>query len=154
MNIPQEESIDTISKAYDAYYENTPPIPKELLQRALRLILQENSFQFTGKNYLQIHGTTMGTKMAVAFTNIFMAKVETEIIHKSAIKPLFWKQYIDDIFSIWVTGREQITEFIEQANKYHPTIIFTAEISETETSFLDTIVYKGERFKRASVLDV
>jgi len=31
------------------------------------------------KNYLQIHGTAMGTKMAVAFANIFMAKVETEI---------------------------------------------------------------------------
>ena len=33
----------------------------------LRLILKENSFQFNGKNYLEIHGTAMGTKMAVAF---------------------------------------------------------------------------------------
>ena len=39
------------------------------------LIFQENSFQFNGKNYLQIHGTAMGTKMAVAFANIFMSKV-------------------------------------------------------------------------------
>ena len=29
-----------------------------------------------------------------------------------------------------------------------------AEISETETSFLDTNVYKGDRFKTESVLDV
>ena len=41
-----------------------------------------------------------------------------------------------------------------QANKHHPTIKFTAEISETETTFLDTNVYKGERFKKAAVLDV
>ena len=39
------------------------------------LILQENSFQFNGKNYLQIHGTAMGTKMAVVFANTFMSKV-------------------------------------------------------------------------------
>ena len=51
----------------------------------LRLILKENSFQFNGKNYLQIYGTAMGTKMAVAFANIFMAKIEMNILSKSAI---------------------------------------------------------------------
>ena len=45
-------------------------------------------------------------------------------------------------------------QFIEQANKHHPTIKFTAEISDTETTFLDTSIYKGERFRSNSVLDV
>ena len=45
-------------------------------------------------------------------------------------------------------------QFIEQANKHHPTIKFTAEISETETTFLDTSIYKGERYRSNSVLDV
>ena len=40
----------------------------------LRLIL--NSIQFNGKNYLQIVGTALGTEMAVAFANIFMADSE------------------------------------------------------------------------------
>ena len=31
---------------------------------------------------------------------------------------------------------------------------FTAEISETETTFLDTKVYKGDRFNKESILDV
>ena len=53
----------------------------------------------------------MGTKMAVAFANIFMAKVT----------------------------REEITLFIEQANEHHQTIKFTVEVSETETNFLDTL---------------
>jgi len=48
--------------------------------------------------------------MAVAFTNIFMAEVETKI--KSALKPLVWKQFIDDIFSLWNRTREDITQFI------------------------------------------
>ena len=87
-NIPQEEGIQTVCEANDAFYKDTPPIPSCLLAQALRLILQENSFQFCGKNYLQTHGTTMGTKMAVAFANIFMGKVETEILSQSARKPL------------------------------------------------------------------
>ena len=32
--------------------------------------------------------------------------------------------------------------FIEQANLHHPTIEFTAETFDTETAFLDTVVYK------------
>ena len=41
-----------------------------------RLILKENSFQFIRKEYLQIHDTAIGTKMADAFTNIFLAHGE------------------------------------------------------------------------------
>jgi len=55
----------------------------------------------------------MGTKMAVAFANIFMAKVETEILNQSALKPLVCKRFIDDIFSLWNTTREEITQFIQ-----------------------------------------
>ena len=35
---------------------------------------------------------------------------------------------------------------------YHLTIMFTAEVSESETTFLDTTVYKGERFEKESIL--
>jgi len=37
---------------------------------------------------------------------------------------------------------------------YKQTIKFNAEISETETTFLDTSIYKGERFRNNAVLDV
>ena len=67
----------------------------------LGLILKENSFQFNEENYLQTHGTAMGTKMAVSFANIFMAKIETKIILQSDTKPREWKRYIDDVFSLW-----------------------------------------------------
>ena len=45
-------------------------------------------------------------------------------------------------------------QFIELANKFHPTIKFTAEISENEITFLDTVVFKGERLKKKSILDI
>ena len=85
----------------------------------------------------------MGTKVAVAFANIFMSAVETEIINKSKIKPLEWKRYIDDVFSLWDTNREEIDQFILEANRHHPTIKFTAKISEEKTDFLDTTRVKN-----------
>ena len=69
-----------------------------------------------------------------------MSAVETEIINKSKIKPLEWKRYIDDVFSLWDTTREEIDQFILEANRHHPTIKFTAEISDKETHFLDTTI--------------
>ena len=153
-NIPQNEGIDTVCKAYDNFYKDNPPIPTHYLREMLRLILKENSFQFNGKQYLQIHGTAMGTKMAVSFANIFMAKIETEILSKSVFKPTVWKRYIDDIFSLWEISKPDIETFIEQANSHHPTIKFTADISDTETVFLDTVIYKGNRFKEQSILDI
>ena len=96
----------------------------------------------------------MGTKMAVAFANIFMAKIEKGIISKSKIKPLVWKRYIDDVFCVWHTNEDNIKEFVTTANHYHDTLTFTAEISDSEIAFLDTKVYKGERFNRDSTLDV
>ena len=98
----------------------------------------------------------MGTKMAVAFANIFMSAVETEILNLSKTKPLKWKRYIDDndIFSLWRTERKEIDEFIALANKHHPSIKFTAEIPDKEINFLDTTVYKGERFHNQRILDI
>ena len=106
---PQEEGITTICHAYDTFYTTTPPIPTHYLRETLRLILQENAFQFKGKDFLQTHGTAMGTKTAVSFADIFMAKIETAIIDQQNTKPLVWKRYIDDVFSLWDTNREEIT---------------------------------------------
>ena len=73
---------------------------------------------------------------------------------QSKTKPIEWKRFIDDIFSLWDSDKKDINLFIEQANKFHPTIKLTAEISENETSFLDTIIFKGERFRNESILDI
>ena len=72
-----------------------------------------------------------------------MASIEKEILRQSVYTPLTWKRFIDDVFCLWDSNKEEIEHFIEQANSYHPTIKFTAEVSQSETTFLDTTVYKG-----------
>ena len=44
--------------------------------------------------------------------------------------------------------------FIKEANNLHPTIKFTAEISENELTLLETTVFKGERFTEKSILHI
>jgi len=51
-----------------------------------------------------------------------------------------------------ITTQLFIILFIEQANQFHPSNKFTAEISESEITFLDTIRCKGDRFQTDSIL--
>ena len=69
---------------------------------------------------------------------------------------LEWKRYIDDLFSPWNVDKlvKEIEEFIVLANSHHPTIKFTAEIPDKEINFLDTTVFKGERFNKQAILDI
>ena len=85
----------------------------------------------------------MGTKTAVSFANIFMAEIETNLMQQNNTKPREWKRYIDDVFSLWDCNRNEEERFIDEANTFHPTIKFTAEISENEIIFLDTVVFKN-----------
>ena len=82
-----------------------------------------------------------------------MTYIETTTLSKTVYRTTVWKCCIHDIFSLWDMSKPDIEAFIEQANLHHPTIEFTAETFDTETAFLDTVVYKGTRFKEKSILD-
>ena len=62
--------------------------------------------------------------------------------------------FLEKVFSLWNTSLDKIESFVKKANNFHSTIKFTAEMSETEITFLDTKVYKGVRFNKKSILDV
>ena len=82
-----------------------------------------------------------------------MIYIGTTTLSKTVFKTTVSKCYIHHIFSLWDVSKPDIEAFIEQAILHHPTIEFTAETSDTETAFLDTVVYKGIRFKEKSILD-
>ena len=102
--------------------------------------------------------SVMGTKMAVAFANIFMAQIEEELKlnqTKPKRKARECKCYIDD-FSLYGPPSER--KFPCSLNKlatFIPdSIKFTTEISEIDVTFLEAIIYKGDRFKNDSILDL
>ena len=96
----------------------------------------------------------MGTTMTVAFPNIFQAKIEKGLLTQSSIKQIFWKEFINEVISVWDTSKNETEELLLKENNFHPTVKFTAEISETEATFLETKVFKGVRFNKDSILDV
>ena len=71
-------------------------------------------------------------KIAVSFANIFMAEIEKKLIQQSETKPKEWIRYINDVFSLRDCERQEVNRFIKRANYFHPTIKFTAEISENQ----------------------
>ena len=69
-------------------------------------------------------------------------------------KPPVWKRYIDDMFSLWNINIEEIDGFIEQANRETSSNHQIHGWNNKEIIFLDTCVYKGDRFRETSILDV
>jgi hypothetical protein len=55
------------------------------------MVLKKNNFTFNGDHYLQINGTAMGTKMAPSYANIFMGKLEKQLLESSIERPLSWR---------------------------------------------------------------
>ncbi len=154
-NIPTDEGIQVALKALESqsHVDATRP-PVSRLSDLLELILQNYVFRFADKFHTQLQGTAMGTKMAPAYANVFMGKLESTILSQPGPTPIVWRRYIDDIFCVWTDTEESLKEFINNINKIHPTIKFTSETSTTEVVFLDLCLYKGERFRREGILDM
>ena len=115
----------------------------KVIHQFLEYILKENYFTFKDKFYLQTHGTTMGTKMAPSFANIFMGALEQLLLSSTQnhLVPLLWKILVDDIFLIWKSGEESFHSLIQHLNSFHSTIKFEVTHSTKSVNFLDTTVY-------------
>jgi hypothetical protein len=155
-NIPQDEGITAcMNMMYpDDDFNDDIPFPKQVAYKLMHTILDKNFFEFAGKIYKQIHGTAMGTKMAPAFANMFMHKLETTFLNKQTIKPTLWIRYIDDIFCIWTDTLDTLKQFLTNLNEEHSTIKFTHEISTSTIDILDLTVHKGPRFNKHNILDI
>ena len=152
-NIPQDEGIQTVLDMLDSHPDTNRP-NNNILKRMMTYILKYNYFQFNNDNYLQIHGTAMGTKFAPSFANIFMAHIE-DLIQQNApdnLLPYLWLRFLDDIFLIWLHDDDSLQKFLDYINTIHPTIKFTYTISETSADFLDTTIYKLSNGQLASTL--
>ena len=91
-----------------------------------------------------------GTEMAVSFTNIFMAKVETEILSQSVTKLLVWKHFIS-IFSLGAVDRESLLNKLTNIT-LHSNSQLKYLIQKQHSWILKS--KKDERLKKEAVLDV
>jgi hypothetical protein len=142
-NIPHIEGLRACQQALDSRQDKTPPT--WLIESLLDKVLKMNAFDFNGKIYHQVQGTSMGTKCAPNYANLFMSQLETELLEQCHTPlPLIWLRFIDDIFMVWTHSPDELHEFLEYVNRHHPTIKFTVEQSTKEINFLDVTVYRDE----------
>ena len=86
------------------------------------------------------------TRMAPSYMNIFMGRLERDLLQQTTKKLTTWWRYIDNIFAVWPHGEENLQTFLNQINSFHPTIKFTSEWSRESVTFLDTrVIHDGNR---------
>ena len=105
-NIPHQDGIQACAEVWETRTNKDPPT--ETLIKLLTLVLKCNNFEFNGKHYLQVQGTAMGTKMAPAYANIFMGRLENQLLMSVTLKPFSWLRFIDDIDMKWTHGRDSL----------------------------------------------
>ena len=125
-NITLDEGI----KAFEETLNDIPnkPFPTEYLIKLLKLVMGCNIFKFDEEYWIQLIGTSMGTRVAPTYANLFMGKLEKILLSKCPenLKQYLhtWKRFIDDIFIIWSGSCSQFEDFFKFINSYHPTIKF------------------------------
>ena len=124
----------------------SPHFSEYFICEAIRLILENNIFQFNDKHVMQIKGTAMGTKMALSYVNLVLAYLEEMLYKLKEEAPAYrnfiesnFLHYLDDCFIIWPSSKCTVDIFVEQRRNPHFDIKFTFESSTTNIPFLDII---------------
>jgi hypothetical protein len=127
-------------------------MPTRFITRLILLILKSNCFNFFGRYFHQLTGTAMGTPMAPSYANIFMGKVEKQMLNeyrkKTGKGPDLWFRFLDDVFFVWSSGAEELKKFTDYMQNYSKEANMKTELKYTfetgqEVPFLDSLVSIG-----------
>ena len=124
-NIPNKEGIEACRIMLDNIRPHSRAPFNHSLIKLLTLVLSKNNFDFNEKHYLQIGGTTMGTRVAPSYANTFMG-------------------WFEDKF-VYTYTPASLQAFVQHLNNCLPSIKFKAESSTSHVNFLDVTVSLDEQ---------
>ena len=78
-------------------HKKLTPICSKLIFRLLVKLAIKSTFKFNNRFLKQMHGCTMGGPLSVTFSEIYMVKMENDVVIPS--KPIFYCRFVDDIYS-------------------------------------------------------
>ncbi|XP_012565883.1 uncharacterized protein LOC105849972 [Hydra vulgaris] len=117
-NIPHREGIDAVK----FYLKRAPPFngpikrpPIAFIDIILETILTHSNFQFSTDHFLQLTGTTMGTRMAPPYANLFMGRINEKIIDQFSIFKKLYGQLETTIYK-----KATDTTALLHYNSFHP----------------------------------
>ena len=137
-SVPKEEALRACERSLNIRKEKR--IPTEEVLEMIKLVLENNIFEFNNKRYKQIEGTAIGSRLGRNYACTFMGWWEENLLSKQSGNMVAFYRYIDDIIGIWKGGEESFKEFVIEANNIHPKIKVIAECSPKEVNFLDVHV--------------
>ena len=95
----------------------------------------------------------MGNRFAPNYANLFMAECEKLALRKCNKLPLIYLRYLNDIFGIWTHDYDKYRVFLDILNSHQNCVKLTSVTSKQSIDFLDTTIFKGERFISNGLLD-
>ncbi|XP_062837651.1 uncharacterized protein LOC134299269 [Anolis carolinensis] len=105
--------------------------------------LTTSYFQWDTGFYEQKDGVAMGSPLSPVVANFYMEYFEKQALETAPKKPTVWFRYVDDTFTIWSHGEEELSKFLDHLNSIHPNIQFTMEKEkEGKLPFLDVLVIR------------
>ena len=131
-NIPINDTIDYILDQIYVQHKLKPICNKLIFKRLLIKLSTEVTFTFNSKFCKQTDGCTMGGPLSVTFSDIYMTKMERDVVRP--FNPIFYRRYVDDIYNRRKINKKD--DLYEALNKYHENIKLTVEKSPSK--FLDT----------------
>lgn len=138
--IPVLKSIDIMSQ-HLKQIGNPDPVIAEF-QDIITKCLKDNICSFKGKTYKFPDGLPMGGPLSSLTAEVFMSKLESDIISSSnhSNRIHFWRRYVDDVICVWNGTDVQLQHFLDELNHYHPSIEFTIEIGGRVINYLDLTI--------------
>ena len=95
---------------------------------------------FASEFYKQINACTIGVRLSVIFSDLYVTKTETEVINP--FKPKFYKRFVDDIINR--KRKDQPDQIFEKLNNNHVNVNYTIEVCPEK--FLETKVIYEKNF--------
>ena len=130
-NILVQETINYITEQIYVHKKLMPICSKLIFRRLLIKLATECTFKFNNRFLKQVDGCTMGGPLSVTFSDIYMVKMENDVVIPS--KPIFYHRFVDDIYSRRKLGDNVL---FDRLNSYHPNIKLTIEVNPSK--FLGT----------------
>ena len=149
-NIHSSVAIPAIHQYLLLHQSRFPSIPIDALVDALRLIMDNNIFQFGDTFWHQLSGTAMGAPPAPPYATVAFGIHEETILTEFASTLIFYRRYIDDVFAIWrphpnpTTNATLWSRFVSQMNDW-PGLTWVIDEPCSSVPFLDlTITLSGQ----------
>ena len=110
-NIDNNMGISAVIKALDSRSVKFPS--PECIVEGIEICLQRNNCQFSGKDFVQKHGTAMGPQNACSYADLAMGLIDEKANFGGAMKALLWWRYGDDVFDVWTHLLRSSPELLE-----------------------------------------